>query len=151
MSRGCCEEASELLGYAPVCELLRECYEEDRTLAGAFGRWLTRLFAGHGLIVMDAAGREFHRLGAATLRAGIERAEELEQALLARAQELEAKGYHAQVLVKPGASLLFLIDEATGERVAFAAGWREGGWKAGAYGVIQRPSCWRWWPRRRSG
>ncbi len=128
---GLLEEASELLGYAPVCELLRECYEEDRTLAGAFGRWLTRLFAGHGLIVVDAAGREFHRLGAATLRAGIERAEELEQALLARAQELEAKGYHAQVLVKPGASLLFLIDEATGERVGLrrVGG---GGWKAGA-------------------
>ena len=72
---------------------------------------MTRLFAEHGLIVMDAAGRDFHALGAPALRYAIEDAEELEAALLARTAELEAAGYHAQVLVKPGASLLFLISE----------------------------------------
>jgi uncharacterized protein YllA (UPF0747 family) len=75
---------------------------------------MTRLFAEQGLIVMDAAGRDFHSLGAPALRHAIEHAEELESALLARSAELETAGYHAQVLVKPGASLLFLVSEVEG-------------------------------------
>ncbi len=124
-------QAEELLSYAPVCELLRECYSAGQTLGGAFARLMTRLFAAQGLVVMDASTREFHALGAAPLRAAVERAEELEEALLARSRELEAEGYHAQVLVKPGASLLFLIDDSTGERMALRR-LAEGGWKAGA-------------------
>jgi bacillithiol biosynthesis cysteine-adding enzyme BshC len=131
------DQASELLHYAPICDLLRECYapSEDYTptFASAFARLMTRLFAEQGLIVMDAAGREFHALGAPTLRYAIEQAEELETALLARTAELEAAGYHAQVLVKPGTSLLFLVSEIDGvvhrqalRRVA------DGSWKAGA-------------------
>ena len=124
------DQVSELLAYAPVCDLLRECYVPGATLAGAFARLMTRLFAAQGLVVMDAAGRAFHRLGASTLRAAIERAGEFEKALLARTVDLEAASYHAQVLVKPGASLLFLVDAATGERQALR---RVGeGWKAGA-------------------
>ncbi len=110
------DQASELLAYAPVCDLLRECYTPEATLGQAFGRFMARIFAAHGLIVMDAAGPEFHALGKSVFRAAIERAPELEAALLARTVELEAAGYHAQVLVKPGTSMLFLIDEATGVR-----------------------------------
>ncbi|MGA1983265.1 MAG: bacillithiol biosynthesis cysteine-adding enzyme BshC [Acidobacteriaceae bacterium] len=114
------DQASDLLGHTPICDLLRECYAYQPangygpTFAGAFARLMTRLFAGHGLIVMDAAGRDFHTLGAPTLRHAIEHAEELESALLARAAELETAGYHAQVLVKPGSSLLFLVSDVEG-------------------------------------
>ena len=113
---GLLDQAADLLGHAPICDLLRECYGspsggETRTFGGAFARLMTRLFAEQGLIVMDAAGRDFHSLGAPALRYAIEHAEELEAALLARSAELEAAGYHAQVLVKPGASLLFLMSE----------------------------------------
>ena len=97
--------------YAPITDLLRECYAPDATLAGAFGRLLTKIFAAHGLIVLDAASRDFHALGAPILRAAIERSDDLESALLARSSELEAAGYHAQVLVTPGHSLLFLVDD----------------------------------------
>ena len=124
------ERASELLGYAPVCDLLRECYTAGETFGGAFAQLMARLFAEQGLIVMDAAGRDFHALGASALRYAIEHAEELENALLARTKELEAAGYHAQVLVKPGASLLFLIRE-DGTRQALRRG-PDGSWKAGA-------------------
>ena len=110
------EQVAELLSYAPIADTLRECYAAGATLGEAFGRLMTRLFAAHGLIVMDAASRPFHALGAATLRAAITQAQPLEAALLARSAELEEVGYHAQVLVKPGHSLLFLIDSATGER-----------------------------------
>ena len=124
------ERASESMSYAPVCELLRECYTPEQTLGGAFARWMTKLFGAQGLVVMDAAGRGFHQLGAVVLRGAIERAQELEDALLDRTGALEAAGYHAQVLVKAGASLLFLIDPQTGERQALRrAG--AGVWKAG--------------------
>jgi bacillithiol biosynthesis cysteine-adding enzyme BshC len=125
------EQVSELLGYAPICDDLREFYTASATLGGAFARLMTRLFAAHGLIVMDAASREFHALGASALRAAIERAAEFEEALLARSRELERDGYHAQVLVKANASLLFLIDDVTGERFALRRP-AEGVWKAGS-------------------
>ena len=105
------ERASELLAYAPECDLLRECYAPTETykptLGGAFARLMARMFAAQGLIVMDAAGREFHALGERTLRYAIEHAEELEAALLARTRELESGGYHAQVLVAAGHSCCF--------------------------------------------
>jgi uncharacterized protein YllA (UPF0747 family) len=57
-------------------------------------------------------------MGAPVLRAGIERADELHAALLDRNLALEAAGYHAQVAVAPRSSLLFLIDDRTGARIA---------------------------------
>jgi bacillithiol biosynthesis cysteine-adding enzyme BshC len=133
------ERASELLEFAPVSEWLRECYlAGDRevggkrpTLALAFGRLMARIFAEQGLIVMDAASRGFHALGASTLRYAIEHAAELQQTLMARSEELVKAGYHAQVLVAESGSLLFLLDEVTGERVALRRS-TDGQWKAGA-------------------
>jgi bacillithiol biosynthesis cysteine-adding enzyme BshC len=129
------ERASELLEFAPVAEWLRECYlPADGThpsLALAFGRLMAKIFAAEGLIVMDAASREFHALGAGTLRYAIEHAAPLQQALIARSEELMSAGYHAQVLVVADASLLFLLDEITGERVALHRN-EQGQWKAGA-------------------
>lgn len=126
------DQASELLAYAPVCDLLRECYTPEAKLGLAFARFMARLFAAHGLIVLDASGSEFHALGRSVFRAAIERAPELEVALIARTQELEAAGYHAQVLVKPGTSMLFLIDAATGVRRVLRRTAADN-WKAGAH------------------
>jgi bacillithiol biosynthesis cysteine-adding enzyme BshC len=132
------DQASDLLHHASICDLLRECYAHQPdnarpTFASAFARLMTRLFAEHGLIVMDASGRDFHALGASTLRSAIEHAEELEAALLVRTAELEAAGYHAQVLVKPGVSLLFLITEVEGAQNRQALHrMPDGSWKAGA-------------------
>jgi bacillithiol biosynthesis cysteine-adding enzyme BshC len=125
------DRASELLGWAPVADLLRECYAPTATLASAFGRLLTKLFAAQGLIVMDAASRDFHDIGAPVVRAAIERAEELEAALIARSEELVSAGYHAQVLVAKNHSLLFLTDEASGARVPLRRA-DDGGWRAGS-------------------
>jgi bacillithiol biosynthesis cysteine-adding enzyme BshC len=135
------ERASELLEYAPVSEWLRECYSagngegdgQQPTLALAFGRLIAKIFAEQGLVVMDAASRGFHALGAATLRCAIEYAAELQQELIARGDELMKAGYHAQVLVAEGGSMLFLLDETTGERVALRRT-AEGQWKAGGRG-----------------
>ena len=132
------EQASELMEFAPVSEWLRECYlpkdVAQPTLALAFGRLMARIFAEQGLVVMDAASREFHALGARTLRYAIEHADELQKALIVRGEQLVRAGYHAQVLVSEGGSMLFLLDEATGERVALRRTPSSDGdaqWKAG--------------------
>jgi bacillithiol biosynthesis cysteine-adding enzyme BshC len=133
------ERASELLEFAPVSEWLRECYLAGPdgarpTLTLAFGRLMARIFADQGLVLMDAASRGFHSLGANTLRYAIEHATELQARLIARSEELVKAGYHAQVLVAEGGSMLFLLDEATGERMALrraASGNGNAQWKAG--------------------
>ena len=128
------ERASEYLSSLPSARWLRDCYApvdgKKPTLALAFGRLIARLFAEQGLIVMDASTRGFHALGASTLRYAIEHAAELQSALIARGRELEKSGYHAQVLVPEGGSMLFLVEETSGERVALRRN-SDGQWKAG--------------------
>jgi bacillithiol biosynthesis cysteine-adding enzyme BshC len=124
------ERAAELLGPSEVLDALEAAYTPEATYAEAFARLLSTVFAREGLILIDAAGREFHRLGAPVLRAAIERAEELEALLLQRTKLLEERGYSAQVLVVKGGSLLFLIDEETGTRVALKHK-DDGSWTAG--------------------
>lgn len=127
------ERASELIGWGSAADLLREYYAEPgATLAQAFGRLLTRVFAEFGLVVMDASSRDFHALGAPVLRAAIEKAQALETALLDRSEELTQSGFHAQVLVSPGHSLLFLLDAETGARLPLRRN-GNGNWKAGAH------------------
>ncbi len=133
---GVLERATELLSWAPISELLRKFYVPRDgyapTLGGAFGRLMAAVFAEQGLVVMDAAGREFHALGATSLRYAIEHADELEEALLQRSAELEAAGYHAQVKVATEMSLLFLVSDVDGVRDRQALRrTSDGGWKAG--------------------
>ena len=127
----------ELLAFAPICDLLRNAYSDhDRytaTMASGFGRLISQVFAEQGLVVMDASTRGFHALGRETLRAAIERAEDLEQALLERSAELEGAGYHAQVKVAAEMSLLFLVSPA-GQGISERRALRrtaDGNWKAG--------------------
>jgi uncharacterized protein YllA (UPF0747 family) len=75
-------------------------------------------------------------MGAPVLRAALERADELHAALLDRNRALVAAGYHAQVAVGPQGSLLFLIDERSGARLALkrlppSAAEPAGLWQAG--------------------
>jgi bacillithiol biosynthesis cysteine-adding enzyme BshC len=112
------EQAWELLGESDATQALAEAYQPGRTFAQAFAAFYAKAFAAQGLLVLDASGREFHRMGAPVLRAALERADELHAALIERNGELAAAGYHAQVAVGEQSSLLFLIDEGTGARLA---------------------------------
>ena len=130
------DEAWELLGSSDAMDALVAAYKPGRTFAAAFAEFYQKAFAAQGLLVLDAGSREFHRLGAPVLRAGIERADELHAALLERNGQLEAAGYHAQVAVTKDSSLLFLIDERTGARLALkrtppTAAEPNGLWQAG--------------------
>jgi bacillithiol biosynthesis cysteine-adding enzyme BshC len=112
------DQAWELLGYSDAMEWLAAAYRPGQTLAGAFAEFYGKTFSNQGLLVLDPSSREAHRLGAPVLRAAIERADELHQALNERNGELIAAGYHAQVAVAEHGSLLFLIDSKTGARNA---------------------------------
>ena len=130
------EQAWELLGGAETMEAmetLAAAYQPGRSFAQAFAEFYRRAFAAQGLLVVDASSRAFHRLGAPVLRAGIERADELHAALMERNEALEAAGYHAQVAVGAQSSLLFLIDERTGARVALK---RQPVERAGTCGLV---------------
>jgi bacillithiol biosynthesis cysteine-adding enzyme BshC len=130
------ERAAELLGPSDATDALVAAYKPGRTFAQAFADFYRKVFAAQGLLILDASGREFHRLGAPVLSAALERADELHAALVERNSALEAAGYHAQVAVTEQSSLLFLIDAKTGARVALkrtaaSAAEPKGLWHAG--------------------
>ncbi len=110
------DRAAELIGGTPEFDLLTASYQPDATLASAFARLIAAVFADYGLVVIDASTHAFHALGAPVLRHAIEHAAELETALHERDRLLTERGYHSQVLVTPGSSLLFLLNETTGAR-----------------------------------
>ncbi len=126
------DEAAGLLEPGAILEALQEFYQPGVTFARAFARFISRVFAGQGLIVIDASSRECHALGAEVLRKAITSADELQAALIERDKLLAERGYHSQVLVTPTSGLLFLMDSETGARLPLKrASGSNGGWLAG--------------------
>ncbi|MFZ0863681.1 MAG: bacillithiol biosynthesis cysteine-adding enzyme BshC [Candidatus Sulfotelmatobacter sp.] len=103
------EQAAKLLGESDVTHLLRESYRPGESLGTAFARLYARVFAEWGVIVLDASDGELDRIAEPMFRAAIERADELDAALLARGKALEAAGYHQQVKVTSSSVLLFTM------------------------------------------
>jgi bacillithiol biosynthesis cysteine-adding enzyme BshC len=105
------EEAVSLLGDSEASQILRESYRPGETLGTAFARFYTRLFAAWGVIILDASDPELHRIAAPIYRAAIERVSEIDEALLARGEALEAAGYHQQVKVTASSVLVFTLQD----------------------------------------
>lgn len=102
--------AAELLGDSEVANWLRDFYRPGATLGDAFARLFARLFADHGLILLDPANSELHQIARPMYAAAAEHAADLTQALLERDQRLESAGYHAQVKVTNSSTLLFVLE-----------------------------------------
>jgi bacillithiol biosynthesis cysteine-adding enzyme BshC len=105
------EIAAAHLGNSEVTTWLRESYRPGETLGTGFARLFARLFADWGVILLDPADGEFHRIARPLLRAAIENAPALDEALLARGKALEAAGYHQQVKVTAATTLLFEVKD----------------------------------------
>src|SRR5467141_1353806 len=103
------ERAAALLGDSEVATWLREAYRPGESLGSAFALLFARLFADFGVILLDPADKDFHDLAKPLFCAAIERVSELDEALLARGQALEAAGYHQQVKVTSATTLLFEV------------------------------------------
>jgi bacillithiol biosynthesis cysteine-adding enzyme BshC len=105
--------AAEVLGESLAADYLRECYREGETFSGAYAKLFTRIFSEHGLILLDPADAELHRVATPLFVESIERAGELDTALLARNREISQAHYHEQVKVTEESTPLFaLVDGA---------------------------------------
>jgi len=106
-------QAAELLGESLAADYLRETYAEGETFSNAYAKLFTRIFGDHGLIFLDPADSELHRIAAPLFAEAVSRAAELDDAILARNRELQAGGYHEQVKVTGESTPLFaLVDGA---------------------------------------
>ncbi len=103
------EEATKLLGESEAATQLRESYRSGETMGTAFARLYSKLFAEWGVILLDASDHELHRIAEPIYRAAIERADELQAALIERGAALEKAGYHQQVKVTPSSVLVFTM------------------------------------------
>ena len=99
--------AAELLGDSEIVTALRESYRPGETFGTAFGKLFAKIFADQGVVLLDSSDAELHRIATPIYKAAIDRASELDQALLARGKELESAGYHQQVKVSSSATLFF--------------------------------------------
>jgi len=107
------QSALDLLGDSPVADLLRDSYRPGETFGTAFARLFARLFTEWGVILLDPCDPELQAIAAPMYKAAIERAAEIDEALLARGKALEGAGYHQQVKVTPSSTLLFtMVDGA---------------------------------------
>ncbi|MGB9490206.1 MAG: bacillithiol biosynthesis cysteine-adding enzyme BshC [Terriglobales bacterium] len=103
------ERAVSLLGDSEAAAWLRESYRQGETLGSGFARLFARLFADWGVVLLDPADPEFHHLAKPLFRTAIEKAPDLDHALLERGKALEAAGYHQQVKVTAATTLLFEV------------------------------------------
>jgi len=90
-----------------VARALRESYTPADTYGSAFGKLMARLLAGRGIILIDPLDARLHRLAAGVYCRAVNEADSLRDALLARSNELDRTGYHAQVKVTRETTLLF--------------------------------------------
>ena len=98
-----------------ILQALAESYRPTETYGSAFGKLMSRIFAGTGLILLDPMSTELHRLAAPVYRAALEQHRELARDLVERGKALEHAGYHAQVKVTDGSTLMFV--DVDGQRV----------------------------------
>lgn len=91
-----------------VASALREAYQPGTLFGFAFGKLMTRLLTGRGIILIDPLDARLHRLAAPVYRRAAEESEGLTRDLIARGKLLDRQGYHAQVKVTQQSTLLFV-------------------------------------------
>src|SRR6266576_270841 len=108
------QEAAELLanqGSDLLAEYLIESYGPEETYGSAFGKLFTRLFAQHGLVLMDPLDDGLHKAAAPLYQHALAERDALNEKLLERGKDLDRAGFDAQVKVTARSTLLFRMDE----------------------------------------
>ena len=104
------QEAAELLatqGSDLLAQYLIESYRPEETYGTAFGKLFTRLFAQHGLILMDPLDSGLHRVAAPLYQHALAERDTLNEKLLQRGKDLDRAGFDVQVKVTSRSTLLF--------------------------------------------
>jgi len=86
---------------------ITESYTPEDTFGSSYGKLMTRIFAGRGLIFLDPMSPELHRLSVPVMKRAVKEHMELSAELVARSAALEKAGFHAQVKVTEQSTLLF--------------------------------------------
>jgi len=93
----------------------RDTHRPDVSWSQAFLPVMQRLLAEHGLLFVDAADPALQAAAAPVHARAIEQAGPIAEALLARAEVLEARGDRVPVHVRPGAPLSFVHPDGLGD------------------------------------
>lgn len=80
-------------------ELIESCWHEKMNYGDAFAKMLTKILGKYGLILLCPLDERLKKLAAPIYREAIEKSDEIVSSLMKRSEELQEKGYHAQVLV----------------------------------------------------
>jgi bacillithiol synthase len=129
------KQASELLAgtdSAAVAKYLQESYTADETYGSAFGKLFARVFANHGLILVDPLDARLHRIAAPIYREALSKRSTLNAKLLERDKELQAAGFEPQVKVTPETTLLFQIRDGIRQPIVYQG---ENGAQSGAFKI----------------
>src|SRR5229473_660114 len=108
------QEAAELLanqGSDLLAQYLIESYRPEETYGSAFGKLFARLFAQHGLILMDPLDAGLHKVAAPLYQHALADRDALNEKLLQRGKDLDRTGFAAQVKVTARSTLLFRMDD----------------------------------------
>ena len=99
-----------------IGQWVTESYAPEESFGSSFGKLMTRIFAGRGLIFLDPMSPELHRLSLPTMLRAVKEHKTLATELVARSEALEKAGFHAQVKVTEQSTLVFRIVD--GQRIA---------------------------------
>jgi len=106
-----------------LAQYLLESYRAEETYGSAFGKLFARLFAQHGLILMDPLDSGLHKVAAPLYQHALAERDALNEKLLQRGKELEQAGFEATVKVTCKSTLLFSLKD--GSRQAISASSQE--------------------------
>jgi bacillithiol biosynthesis cysteine-adding enzyme BshC len=92
-------------------KLLHDSWQPGRSYGAAFARMMTALLGRHGLIFLDPLDPRLKTMAAPLYAEAARQAHGIASAVEARSRELEAAGYHAQVVATENSFPLFLHDD----------------------------------------
>jgi bacillithiol biosynthesis cysteine-adding enzyme BshC len=91
-----------------IRQALEAAYQPGENFGSAFAKLMARVLAGRGIVLLDPLDSRLHRLAAPIYRRALEENGALAKELAARGRALDQAGYHAQVKVVAGNTLLFI-------------------------------------------
>ncbi|HSE30180.1 MAG TPA: bacillithiol biosynthesis cysteine-adding enzyme BshC [Pyrinomonadaceae bacterium] len=94
-----------------VKSLLQNAWRGGRSYSDAFATMMTSLLGRYGLIFLDPLESELKKLAAPLYADAARHAPEIATAIEERSRELEAEGYHAQVMATANSFPLFYHDD----------------------------------------
>jgi bacillithiol biosynthesis cysteine-adding enzyme BshC len=94
-----------------IIDNLKRIYAEGKSFTIAFAELLHHLFGNYGLIVMDPTEEKVARLAKPLYFTVLQKSEKINNLFERHSGHLMDRGYHSQITLEPGQSLLFIENE----------------------------------------